>query len=453
MSDGPNNEVHDLVGIGFGPAAIAVAAAFEDGYENLPPGGERLRMSYLERAPSSAWQPDLLLPGADIQHHWLRDYANPRNPRSRFSFPNYLKETGRFYQFTLLGNYVTRIEWSEYTEWTARQLDQDVRYNAEVHEIAPCLEGGRVTMARVRYRDTETGTMHERLTRNVMVSIGFEPSVPEVFQPHLGERIFHANEYLTRIKRFPVDEPLRIAVVGAGQTAGEIFLHLVQRFPHAQLYSLVRHSGIRLYNLCHFSNENYFPEESDYCYGLDRERRQHVLDELYATNYAAVDPELSTAWYRTVYEDKFFGPGRIHMHKRVDVESVVPATDVRLTLREVNIGTTEDLDVDIVILATGYRRQEKLPQMLGRIVPFIVFDDAGYPEISKAYRVETTADCDVSIYLNGLTEWRHGINSAMVHSIMAERAERITEDIKAHYKTPTSRRSNFTEECHATSEL
>jgi L-ornithine N5-oxygenase len=442
MIDGAKNEVHDLVGVGFGPAAIAVAVAFADRDECLPPGAERPRMSYLERAESSAWQPDLLLPGADIQHHWLRDYANPRNPRSRFSFPNYLKETGRFYQFTLLGNYVTRIEWSEYTLWTARQLDQDVRYNAEVLDVVPCVDDDRVTMAAVRYRDTQTGTTHERLARNVMISTGFEPSVPEVFQPHLGERVFHANEYLTRIQHFDVDEPLRIAVIGAGQTAGEIFLHLVQRYPSAQLYSIVRNSGVRLYNLGQFSNEAYFPEETDYFYALDAEERSRVLSELHATNYAAVDPELSTAWYRTIYEDKFFGPGRLHMRKRLEVEAVAPASrGVRLMLRETHLGTVEELDVDVVIVCTGYRRQEKFPTMLRSFRSFILFDEAGYPEISKAYRLATTPECDVGMYLNGLTEWRHGINSAMVHSIMAERAERITNDLEANYAPLATDRS------------
>lgn len=430
-------EVHDLVGVGFGPAAIAVAVAFEDEYEYLPPGGERLKISWLDRAEDSAWQPGLLLPGTDIQHHWLRDYANPRNPRSRFTFANYLKETGRFYQFTLLGNYVSRLEWSEYTRWTARQLGQDVRYGAEVVDVAPHVDGDRVTMAEVHYRDRQTGTTQVRLARNVMLSTGFEPSVPELFQPHLGERVFHASDYLLRIEPYGADDPLRVAVVGGGQTAGEIFLHLAQRHPHAQLHSLVRHSGVRMYNLAPFSSENYFPEETDYFYALDRDQRDHVLQDLHSTNYAAVDPELSIAWYRAVYEDRFFGTGRLHMRKRVDVESISPGPDgIRLTLREVHLGTTEELDVDMVILCTGYRREEKLPRALRSFAPFVTFDAAGYPEVSRAFRMATTPDCAVGIYLNGLTEWRHGINTAMAHSIMAERAGSITEDLKRATRRP-----------------
>lgn len=427
-------EVYDLVGVGFGPAAIAVAAAFEDEYEFAPPDTERLTTAYLERAGNSAWLPNLVLPGTDIQHHFLRDYATPRNPRSRFSFPNYLKETGRFYPFTLMANYVTRQEWSEYTLWTVRQLDQNVRYHAEVLDIAPCTNADRITTAAVQYRDVRTGRISETLARNVMISTGHEPYVPELFAPHTGGRIFHSSEYLTRVAGFDHDEPLRIAVIGAGQTAGEIFLHLAQSFPNAQLYSLARNSGIRLYELGHFSNEAYFPEETDYFYELDTERRRRVFGEQRATNYAAVDPDLSTAWYRTVYDDKYFGPGRLHMRKRTAVESVTPtAGGVRLGLREVYRGTPDQLDVDLVVLCTGYR-EPSLPSTLASFAPFIPLDEYGYPHVTKAHRVVTSPGCEVGIYLNGITEWRHGINSATSFSTLALKAGRITEDIKSRHE-------------------
>jgi L-ornithine N5-oxygenase len=419
--------------VGFGPAAIAVAAAFEDEYEYAPPDRQRVSATYLERAENSAWLPNLVLPGTDIQHHFLRDYASPRNPRSRFSFTNYLKDTGRFYPFTLMANYVTRQEWSEYTLWTVRQLDQNVRYHSEVLDISPCGDD-RVTAAAVQYRDVRTGRIGETLARNVMISTGHVPYMPELFEPHAGERVFHSSGYLTKVEGFDRETPLRIAVIGAGQTAGEIFLHLAQSFPNAQLYSLARNSGIRLYELGHFSNEAYFPEETDYFYELDTERRRKVFGEQRATNYAAVDPDLSTAWYRAVYDDNNFGPGRLHMRKRTCVESVTPAAGggVRLGLREVYRGIPDELDVDLVVLCTGYR-EPSMPSSLAPFAPFIPLDADGYPQVTKAHRVVTTPGCEVGIYLNGITEWRHGINSATSFSTLALKAGRIADDIEERY--------------------
>lgn len=432
------HEVHDLVGIGFGPAAIAVAAVFEDEYEFCAPTANRIRTSFLERAGSSAWQPNLLLPGTDIQHHFLRDLVTPRNPRSRFTFPNYLKETGRLYPFTLMGNYVTRSEWSEYLLWAVRKLNQDVRYDAEVEEITPvttkCLgtaDDGQVAAAAIRYRDMRTGEVAERLARNVLVSIGHQPYVPEVFSPGPADRVFHASEYLPKIAAFEPGRDLRVAVIGAGQNAGEIFVHLANTFPHAQVYSLARNSGFRMYELGHFSNEAYFPDETEYFYALDAQRRQRVFAEQHATNYAAVDPDLSTIMYRLVYEDRFFGRGRLHMRKRTEVTAMtVRPQGIRLGLREVYLGTPDELDVDLVIVCTGYR-EPHLPTMLAPFEHLVVLDDNGDPELTREHRVVTAPRCDVGIYLNGITEWRHGINSATSFSTLAVRAERIAQDVTA----------------------
>jgi L-ornithine N5-monooxygenase len=433
------HEVHDLVGIGFGPAAIAVAAVFEDQYEFCAPGADRIRTSFLERAGSAAWQPNLLLPGTDIQHHFLRDLATPRNPRSRFTFPNYLKETGRLYPFTLMGNYVTREEWSEYLLWAVRKLEQDVHYDAEVQEIRPVTTSGRggaadgrITAAAIRYRDTRTGEVAERLARNVLVSIGHQPHVPDVFSQGPADRVFHASQYLQKIAAFDTARPLRVAVIGAGQNAGEIFVHVANTFPHAQVYSLARNSGIRMYELGHFSNEAYFPEETEYFYALDAQRRRRVLAEQHATNYAAVDPDLSTIMYRMVYEDRFFGRGRLHMRKRTEVTAMnVRPQGISLRLREVYIGTPDELDVDLVIVCTGYR-EPRMPAMLAPFEHLVVLDGNGDPEVTRAHRIVTAPRCDVGIYLNGITEWRHGINSATSFSTLALKAERIAQDITQH---------------------
>ena len=52
--------VHDIIGIGFGPANIALAIALEE----LAP---QLSVRFLERRPSAAWQPGMLLEGSDIR--------------------------------------------------------------------------------------------------------------------------------------------------------------------------------------------------------------------------------------------------------------------------------------------------------------------------------------------------------------------------------------------------
>jgi L-ornithine N5-oxygenase len=424
--------VVDLFGIGFGPAAIAVGTAIADEFDQLPPDAARLTTAFVERADSSAWQPNMLLAGTDIQHHFLRDYATPRNPCSRFTFPSYLVDTGRFFPFTLMGGYVSRHEWSEYTGWVARRLSLPVRYGTEVVLASPVTRQGRVVAARMLCRDLATGERSEHLARNVLVSTGHQPFVPELFAPHLGARVFHSHEFLSRISAVPADRLRRIAVIGAGQNAGEIILELAGMLPQAQIVSLARNSGFRMYNLGHFSNEAYFPAETDYFYALDHDQRQKVFAELHSTNYASVDPDLSTALYRAVYEDRHWGRGRLDMRKRtaVDTCAAAPGGGYRLGTREVNTGASGDLDVDLVVLCTGYR-EPRLPAVLEPFAGYVEHDQHGDPVVTRAFRLDVPPACEVGLYLNGLTEWRHGINSATSFSTMAVKGGEILADLQA----------------------
>jgi L-ornithine N5-oxygenase len=420
----------DLVGVGFGPAGLSVAVALDDRLDRGPVKPAPINARFLEQAANADWQPNLLLPGSDIQHHFLRDYATPVNPRSRFTFPSYLVDTGRFFPFTLMGGYVSRQEWSAYTRWTAERVSVPVSYNMEVLRAEPVLTDGKVTHALVTSRDTARRTEVTHLASNLLISVGHAPYVPPEMASVLGDRVFHSCDYLPRISDLAPSAPLRFAVIGAGQNAGEIVLDLAARFPQAQIHSLVRNSGFRLYNLGHFSNEAYFPAETDYFYALDASQRRRVFQEVYSTNYACVDPDVSTALYRSAYEDQNWGPGRLHMHKRTNVDALAqaPGGGYRLSLREVNLGTLSELDADVVILCTGYR-EPRLPRMLEPFRPHITFDEVRNPAVSRAFRIEGGPECEVGLYLNGITEWRHGINSATSFSTMAVKADQIVTDL------------------------
>ncbi|MHC6627527.1 SidA/IucD/PvdA family monooxygenase [Streptomyces globosus] len=438
MAAARDTAVQDLVVAGFGPSGIALAAAVED--HDDAAGGPPLAARYLEKAADSAWQPNLVLPGTDIQHHFLRDFATPRDARSRFTFPHYLQQSGRFYPFTLMGGYVSRLEWSDYVQWAARQVRGTVEYHREVLGIEPVTgPDGRVRTARVTSRDPRDGSLHTVEGRNVALATGHEPFVPELLRPHLGERVFHASRLLPALAALS-GTPLRsIAVIGAGQTAGEIVLHLAAQHPDAEIHSLVRHAGFRMYELGHFSNEVYFPDETDYFYGLEGEQREQALEQARATNYAAVDPDVSTALYQAAYQDRFTGRNRLHMHRRTEVASVGQEDGgrVRLATEEVFTGERGVVTADAVVVCTGYR-EPVLPRQLAAFLPYLRLDPQGRPEVTRAHRAETTGDCEVGIYLDGLTEWRHGIGSATSFSQMAAKADTVHRDLRARLSRPAA---------------
>ena len=104
---------HDVLGIGFGPANLALAIALEEeGYD--------LDVHFLESRPGPSWQSAMMLDGSDIQNHPVRDLVSLRNPRSRYSFINYLFENGRLLaHLNLPVEFPLRKEYAQYVSWVA----------------------------------------------------------------------------------------------------------------------------------------------------------------------------------------------------------------------------------------------------------------------------------------------------------------------------------------------
>jgi L-ornithine N5-oxygenase len=422
-------EQSDVVCVGFGPAGIALATAVEDAGEY---GGTAPSAVFLDRAADSAWQPDMLLQGTDIQHHFLRDFATPRNPRSRFTFANYLREKGRLFPFCLFGARVGRIEWSDYVQWTASEITLPVHYRHEVLRFEPVVANGAIESLLVVARDVETGLGRQFVTRNVVLSLGQLPSVPQLFAPLLGPRMFHSGTFLRSIRGFHAEERPTFAVVGAGQNAGEILLYLAQHFPESTIYSIARNSGFRLYDLGHFSNQVYFPDETDYFYGLPRAGREAVFEDVRLTNYSSIDVDVSSALYLLTYEERLLGRERIHMLRRIQPVEVHELDGrYRLVLEDVYRGERREVEADAVVLCTGFREQ-RFPALLEDVRPYLELDEAGDLVISRAYRVATDGHLRAGIYLNGMTEWRHGISNATSFSMTALRAQEILDDIERH---------------------
>ena len=74
-------EVYDVIGIGFGPANLALAIAMEEAAPEA-----QWRRLFLEAKPSYAWHPGMLLEGSMLQVTVLKDLVTVENPRSRFTF-------------------------------------------------------------------------------------------------------------------------------------------------------------------------------------------------------------------------------------------------------------------------------------------------------------------------------------------------------------------------------
>ena len=76
-----NDELLDLLCIGFGPASLAIAIALHDTYQSF--SSPEPNILFMEKQYQFAWHAGMQLPGAKMQISFLKDLATPRDPRSR----------------------------------------------------------------------------------------------------------------------------------------------------------------------------------------------------------------------------------------------------------------------------------------------------------------------------------------------------------------------------------
>lgn len=56
-------------------------------------------MLFFEQETEFAWHPGMLIKGTDLQVSFLADLVTMANPRSKYTFLNYLHESNRLHRF------------------------------------------------------------------------------------------------------------------------------------------------------------------------------------------------------------------------------------------------------------------------------------------------------------------------------------------------------------------
>lgn len=423
MTMHPASGPHDLVAIGFGPSGLALAVAFDD----LGPPAD---LVFLERGPAFAWHEAMLIEGARLQVSCLKDLATLRDPCSPFTFLNYLRHAGRLDEFVNLGDMrPTRVEFNDYLRWAAERVSSPVRYGREVVALEPEPgDDGEVELVRVTARTGEDGRTEMYLARNVVVATGGIPRVP----PELAgvRRVFHSAAFLRRIAAdFPdVDQPWRFLVVGEGQSGAEIFDHLATRYPRAHVTAALREIAYRPMDETAFVNEIFFPRWVDFFHALPEAQRRAVHRAIRNTNYGVVDTALIERIYRRMYQARVTGDTRMELLPLTEVDAVEEMGDgLRVALRGVLDGARTVLEVDAVVLATGYDHPARHPLLEG-LRPHLRTDATGRYDVGRGYRVAAAAGFHPGIFLQGQCTETHGISDALL-SVISTRADEVRREL------------------------
>ncbi len=250
-------ELHDLICVGFGPASLAVAVALHDLLSLNPVAGvlpetprKPPKVAFLERQPKFAWHAGMLLPGATMQISFIKDLATLRNPKSEFTFLNYLHHRRRLVHFSNLGTFLPlRLEYEDYLRWCASWFNDVVSYGQEVLDVIPeasSSDAGPTNSFVVRSKPCSGGNITSYRARHVVIAVGGRPEVPK----SLGQghpRVIHSSSYARVVPMLlkQKDRSSHIGVVGSGQSAAEIFHDLHSNYPNAKTTLFIRGSALR----------------------------------------------------------------------------------------------------------------------------------------------------------------------------------------------------------------
>ncbi|GAA1407883.1 MULTISPECIES: lysine N(6)-hydroxylase/L-ornithine N(5)-oxygenase family protein [Oerskovia] len=424
---------HDVIGIGFGPANLALAIALEE-------EGYGLDVRFLESSAGPSWQSAMMLDGSDIQNHPVRDLVSLRNPRSRYSFINFLFENGRLLEhLNVPMEFPLRKEYAQYVTWAARLLGGQVDYGVHVTGVALGKDAEGES-----YYEVTTSTGEVLRARALVIGTGRSPFVPAPFDEVDSPRVFHLTRYLPALQEMEAlgarqdggRTPRAVVVVGGSQSAVELTLDLSRRYPTAQVTNLARSLTLRQKDTSPFSEEGYFPHFTDYYYRATRERKNAIDAFMRPTNYSSADGDVLRELYRLMYEQRIDGDQRVRVRGSRQVRSLEVGEDgVRLSVDELNTGAHEELEADFVVLATGFRdlgpasHQERVPALVRHIADDFVFDDHGYLVVGTDYEVRPADVTTPALFLNGLCESSHGIGDAGSFSLLSLRAKIIADSL------------------------
>lgn len=407
----------DLLAIGAGPSNLALAVAVEE----LAPAEMAANSLLIERYENIAWQRGMLIPWTQSQVSFLKDLVTLRNPQSRFSFVNYLHSVGRLDDFVNMASFLPfRLEISDYLQWVAKSLDL-VRVEYDRH----CVRVERNADGSGWIAWLADGS--SIAARDVVFGGGRDAYVPAPFGDLPAERVIHSTEYSRRIADLDPDEPHRVVVVGAAESAAEMLWETYQRFPNAQCTMVIRSIGLDYYQTSKFTNELFFPSYTDRFFAAPEYVRQQVLDAMRRTNYAAVTPDMLDTLFRQIYLERLSGQQRLSMVTMVDVVAArMDDDEVVLTLHDKMRECTDELRCSVVLLGTGF--QPVMPRLVRDLAASCGVDDI---KVSRRYRMITPPDVTGGCYLQGTNEATHGMADSLI-SVLAVRAGEIVTDLLEH---------------------
>jgi L-ornithine N5-monooxygenase len=348
-----------------------------------------------------------------------------RDPTSPYSFVNYLRRHNRLAAFINQKTFFpSRIEFNDYLRWVAGHFDSHGHYGESVTRLVPEYRGSEIVALRVHSVDA-TGRECQRRARSLVFAPGGRPFMPACFSEHNDERIIHSSRYLGEIERQALDASSAhaLAVVGGGQSAAEIFLDLVARYPQAKVDLILRGTALKPSEDGPSINHIFDPDYTDYFFGQPEHMRRSLLAEFRHTNYAVVDGDLLERISALLYAQRVAGEERVRVLSSADIQQVqCDVHGVTLHMTQACSAPLRHVRYQRLVVATGYQRdasQALLAELAHELDGF---------SIGRNYQLATPPHMRPPIFVQGSSETTHGLADTLL-SVLAIRSHEIARSL------------------------
>lgn len=379
-------KTYDFAAIGVGPFNLGLAALTEDHPE--------IDGIFLDQRAGFDWHPGLMIEGVTIQVPFLADLVTMADPTSRFSFLNFLKQSGRLYPFYIRESFFPlRAEYNAYCKWVAAQMSA-IRWNTRVESVTHDGRAYLVHSAGETFR-----------ARKLVLGIGTAPRVPAVADQ--GPYV-HSADYLAHRER--LRELDSITVVGSGQSAAEIYHDLlggIDTYGY-HLSWITRSPRYFPMEYTKLTLEMTSPEYIRYHHALPMEVRDRLGREQ-RNLYKGISGDLVDAIYETLYAKSLTGPVPTTLLTGVELAGVIwdeAAGRYTLALEHREQARSFTASTQGLVLATGYAA--RVPSFLDPVRDRINWDARGRFDVAVDYSVDTAGD---EIFVQNAEEHTHSLTA------------------------------------------
>ncbi|HVI46118.1 MAG TPA: SidA/IucD/PvdA family monooxygenase [Chitinophaga sp.] len=417
--------VYKIIGIGIGPFNLGLAAL-------LQPVSDVTAL-FFDQTDEFNWHAGLMLQNTTLQDPFMgTDLVTMADPTSKYSFLNFLKQTGRLYRFFIRHDfYMLRREYNAYCQWVVKQLD-NCRFSHKVTTLT--YQDGVYVVTVLNKRTGETSVHY---AEKLVLGTGTQPFLPAFADRKAVPGIIHSSEYLAHKEH--ILRKGELTIVGSGQSAAEIFYDLLPEaqsgfrlnwFTRSDRFFPMEHSKLTL----EISSPNYI----NYFYGLAPEQKRKILSAQASLskgiNYSLVDQIYDALYEMTV------GGERVDVHLRANCElrSIVPSDkEGRYTLQFTQVQQQEAFahEAGPLLLATGYRYNE--PACLEGIAERINRNADGSFNTGRNYTIDANHN---EIFIQNAETYTHGFtapdlslgayrNSWIINNITGREVYRLEEEV------------------------